>query len=169
MYASDRDAVINILQSTKMFTPVELDIATEQIEIYLACQNQSDYSIVVFEGEDCEVKGFMSFGRTPLTQSTYNLYWIAVSPKSQKQGYGRELVTWLERHIKSVSGSMILVETSSRLHYKPTRAFYRALGYKEISRIPDFYGPEDDRITYLKKLIKREPKKDGYLAENFEG
>lgn len=168
MYASDRDSVLRILSSTKMFTPAELDLANEQIDIYLNFKKQSDYSVVVLEGEDFEVKGYMSFGPAPLTQYIFNLYWIAISPKAQNHGHGRELITWLEKYVKSVSGRMILVETSSKLHYKPTRAFYRALGFKEISRIPDFYGPEDDRITYVKKLIKRESKKYGYLADGFE-
>ena len=168
MHASDRDPVLKILHSTKMFAPAELDLATEQIDTYLNCTKQSDYSIVVLEGEDFEVKGYMSFGPTPLTQYIYNLYWIAISPKTQNQGHGRELITWLEKSVRSVSGRMILAETSSKLQYKPTRAFYLDLGFKEISRIPDFYGPGDDRITYIKKLIKRAPKKYGYLAENFE-
>jgi ribosomal protein S18 acetylase RimI-like enzyme len=168
MCAIDRDPVIRILHATKMFTPAELDLATEQIDIYLNSTKQSDYSIVVLEGEDFEVKGYMSFGPASLTQYIYNLYWIAISPAAQNHGYGRELISWLEKHVKSVSSRMILTETSSKPQNRVTRAFYRALGFKEISRIPDFYGSGDDRITYVKKLKKGEPKRYGYVAENFE-
>ena len=83
MYASDRDSVIRILHSTKMFIPAELDLATEQIDIYLNCTKQSDYSIVVLEGENFEVIGYMSFGPAPLSQYIYNLYWIAIFPKNK--------------------------------------------------------------------------------------
>ena len=47
-------------------------------------------------------------------------------------------------------GRLFVVETSSRETYTPTRRFYEALGYWEAGRIPDFYGPGDDRVIFLK-------------------
>jgi hypothetical protein len=45
-----------------------------------------------------------------------------------------------------------MVETSSQPKYERTRSFYLRLGYREVSRIPDFYKPGDDRISYVKYL-----------------
>ena len=166
--ASDRNEVIKILHSTNMFTPAEVALATEQIDIYLTDSNQFDYSVVVLESENFQVIGFLSFGPAPLTEDCYNLYWIAIHPRAQGRGHGRELILWLEKCLLLASARTILVETSSLSLYTPTRRFYRALGFQEVSRIPDYYKSGDDRITYIKHLMKKETKKYGSLAENFK-
>ena len=47
---------------------------------------------------------------------------------------------------------MILIETSSKPEYEKTRRFHSSRGYEEISRIPDFYEPGDDRLVLQKRL-----------------
>ncbi len=49
-------------------------------------------------------------------------------------------------------GSRVYVETSSRPLYEPTRAFYLARGYREEARLPDFYGPGDAKVMYVKVI-----------------
>lgn len=44
----------------------------------------------------------------------------------------------------------IYVETSGREHYLPTRKFYDRCGYQQIAELPEFYGPQDSKIIYLK-------------------
>ena len=165
MHASDRDAVIKILQSTNIFTPAEVALATEQIDIYLTDSHQRDYTVVVLESEDFQLIGFMSFGPAPITEAVYNLYWIALHPRAQGKGHGKELVFWLEKCLQSASARMILVETSSLATYRPTREFYLALDFKEVSRVRDFYKPGDDRITYVKHIRRKETGKFGSARE----
>ena len=165
MYPSDKDGVIRVLKSANMFTPSEVALAIEQIDIYLANPNQRDYNLMILESEDFQNIGFMSYGPAPLAEDVYNLYWIAVHPRAQGKGHGRELILWLEERVQSASTRMILVETSSLAMYKPTREFYRAMDFKKISRVPDFYKPGDDRITYVKYFKKKEKKNYGPVAE----
>jgi GNAT superfamily N-acetyltransferase len=150
MKQEDREAVLAVVEATDMFTPVELFFAREQVDIYLRQPQQQDYFLVVVENESSKVVGYMSYGPTPLTEGAYDLYWMAVAPGEQGRGYGRELVRWLEKKVRDEGGRMILIETSSQPKYERTRQFYLGLDYKEISCIPDFYKPGDDRITYVK-------------------
>lgn len=152
MTREDRRTVLDIVQATEMFTPDEVAVARELIDIYLDQPQQRDYCLVVAENEDGRVVGYMSYGPTPLTEGTYDLYWMAVASEKQGRGYGRELVSWLEERVRAAGGRMILVETSSQPKYEKTRRFYTGLNYKEVSRIPDFYRRGDDRITYVKYL-----------------
>jgi hypothetical protein len=46
----------------------------------------------------------------------------------------------------------VIVETSSRDAYLPTRRFYDRRGYEEAARVAEFYGPGDDRVIYVKHL-----------------
>ena len=47
---------------------------------------------------------------------------------------------------------MIVLDTSGRAEYAPTRAFYQRLGYTLAATIPEFYAPGDDLITYTRTL-----------------
>lgn len=146
----DRERVLDIVQATEMFTPDEIFFAREQVDIFLEQPQQRDYFLVVVEDKAGQVAGFLSYGPTPLTDGAYDLYWMAVAPEAQGHGYGGELVRWLEKRVAEAGGRLILIETSSQPKYEPTRRFYLGLGYKEISRIPDFYKVGDDRITYVR-------------------
>jgi GNAT superfamily N-acetyltransferase len=152
MKPEDREIVLDIIQATQMFTPAEISVAQELVDIYLDQPEQRDYFLAVVENGPGAVVGYMAYGPTPLTDGTYDLYWMAVAPQSQGFGFGKELMSWLERKVAEVGGRLVLIETSSQPKYEPTRRFYAGLGYQEISRIPDFYRPGDDRITYIKHI-----------------
>jgi hypothetical protein len=47
---------------------------------------------------------------------------------------------------------MLVVETSSRSVYAPTRGFYGRRGYTEAARVREFYAPGDDRIILTKRF-----------------
>jgi len=153
MTREDRRTVLDIIQSTEMFTPDEVAVACELIDIYLAQPQQRDYRLVVAENEEDRVVGYISYGPTPLTDGAYDLYWMAVARGEQGRGFGRELMSWLEKTVRDEAGRMILIETSSQPKYEKTRRFYTGLKYKEVARIPDFYRKGDDRITYIKSLV----------------
>ena len=150
MKREDRERVLDIVQSTGMFTPDEIFFAREQVDIFLDQPHQRDYFLVVSEDAKDGLVGYLSYGPTPLTDGAYDLYWMAVTPRAQGRGLGRELVVWLEKRVAEAGGRLILIETSSQPRYEKTRRFYLDLGYKEASRIPDFYKVGDGRITYVK-------------------
>ncbi len=153
MTPEDREIVLDIIRTTEMFTSAEIPVAQELIDIYLDQPTQKDYSLAVVENGSGAVAGYVAYGPTPLTEGTYDLYWIAVAPDQQGRGFGRELMDYLEEEAAAGGGRMILIETSSQPKYEPTRRFYAGLGYREVSLIPDFYKPGDNRITYLKRII----------------
>ena len=150
MKPEDREIVLDIIRATQMFTLLEISVARELVDIYLDQPEQRDYFLAVVEDGSGGVVGYMAYGPTPLTDGTYDLYWMAVAPDRQGFGFGKELMSWLGKRVAEGGGRLIVIETSSQFKYEPTRRFYAGLGYQEISRIPDFYRPGDDRITYIK-------------------
>jgi ribosomal protein S18 acetylase RimI-like enzyme len=150
MVKADRQPVLELIRATGFFTPDEVKVAEELIDIYLQQPDQRDYFIVVVVNEQGRVAGYMTYGPTPLTEGTWDLYWIAVSPADQGKGYGQQLVRWLEEEVRKRKGRLIIIETSSQPKYEPTRKFYEKLGYAEVARIPDFYRPGDDRVIFGK-------------------
>ena len=152
MKSSDRPAVLDLIKATGFFRPDEIAVAEELIDIYLDRPDQKDYGIVVVEDGQGAVAGYMTYGPTPLTLGTFDLYWMAVDPKAQGRGVGKALVLWLEDHVRREGGRLIVIETSSTEKYEPTRRFYLGLSYTETARIPEFYGPGDGRVIYTKRL-----------------
>ncbi len=150
MTLSDKPAVMAILRDTPEFEPAEVPVAEEVLDSYLISPGEG-YQALVAE-EDGEVIGYICFGTTPLTAATWDIYWMAVARGRRGRGTGRNLLAEAEKQVKQGKGHLILIETSSKPNYLPTRRFYRKAGYRQASRIKDFYAPGDHRITFEKRL-----------------
>ena len=148
----DRQPVLEVVHSTGMFMKEEEQVATEMIDLYLNKPDQRDYIMEVIENEQGAIVGYMCYGPTPMTEGAVDLYWLAVHPGKHRQGYGKALIQWLEKTVQEKKGRLILIETSSKDKYIPTRHFYQRLGYVENARIRDFYRLGDDLLIYCKYL-----------------
>ncbi|MFH1381956.1 MAG: GNAT family N-acetyltransferase [Chloroflexota bacterium] len=151
MTARDKPAVMDILRHTPEFKPVEVTVAEELCDAYLEDAAASGYSIFVAEA-DAAVVGYICYGPTPLTEGTWDIYWIAVLPKHQGQGVGGALLSFAETQIRQVQGRLVFVETSDMPSYEKTRGFYRSQQYETVCHIPDFYAPGDGKLTLQKRL-----------------
>jgi GNAT superfamily N-acetyltransferase len=150
MEPRDKGPVLGHVRATGFFTPAEIAVAEELIDIYLEKPGQGDYHVVVVENEGKEAVGYLTWGPTPLAEDAYDLYWMAVAPSEQGKGRGKALVLWLEDEVRRRAGRMIIIETSSQPKYHGTRQFYIDLDYQEVARVPDFYKAGDDRVIYAK-------------------
>ncbi|MBK8003050.1 MAG: GNAT family N-acetyltransferase [Gemmatimonadetes bacterium] len=103
---------------------------------------------------DGVLMGWVCWGRTPCTEGTWDLYWLAVDPAAHGRGIGSALVDEMERRLAGVA-RLVSVDTSGRADYGPTRAFYAARGYDAVARVPDFYAPGDDQVIFTKRLPAR--------------
>jgi ribosomal protein S18 acetylase RimI-like enzyme len=156
--AADRARILEILMSTARFTRQEIGWAMELLDLSLDRPEKSEYATHVLEEPDSGpsrmVQGYVLFGPTPMTDGVFDLYWIAVDPKHQGQGFGQVLLRFVENEVRRQSGRMLLIETSSKRSYAPTIRFYQRAGYHEISRIKDFYRIEDDKVVFCKQLAQ---------------
>ena len=153
MESRDKAAVMALIEATNFFHAHEVIVAEELVDVYLGVPDQKDYQVIVIESAEGEVAGYLTYGPTPMAVGVYDLYWMAVDPQAQGQGYGRRLVEWLETYVKAEHGRLIIIETSSSGKYEPTRRFYLGLKYTEVARIPDYYQDGDDRVIYTKRMV----------------
>ena len=149
--ATDRSAIERMLAESGAFSSEESAVALELLDESLASGPAGDYPHFVAE-IDNEPAGYICLGRTPMTQSTWHLYWICVRPAMQRRGVGRELHALAERFIRERSGKRIVLETSGRRDYEGSRQFYRNIGYTPAGEIRDYYGPGDSCLYYCKEL-----------------
>lgn len=148
---SDLDTVRRLVRATGFFSEEEEAIALELVEERLLEGEASDYRFL-FAERDREVLGYSCYGRIPLTQSSFDLYWIVVDPQAQGNGVGRRLIRATEAAAMEAGSTALYAETSSRPQYAPTRAFYLGCGYAIAAEFPDFYAPGDGKVVFVKQL-----------------
>lgn len=157
---SHRQHIEAIVRATGVFSDGEVDVALELFDETFASPDRrtspdadptADYEFVgVFL--DKALVGYACYGATPSTDRTFDLYWIAVHPSAQRIGAGAALMNEVERRLEERRARIVVIETSSRDDYAPTRRFYHQRGYQEAARLHDFYSPGDDRVVLTRRL-----------------
>ena len=138
-----------LVAATGLFRPAEVATAVELLDEALA--GDDDYRFVgAFDGE--QLAGYACWGPTPGTVGTWDLYWIVVEKARQGAGIGSQLLAHVEQALSAVGSRLLVVETSSRADYAPTRAFYERRGFTRAASLPGYYAPGDDLVIYLKDL-----------------
>ena len=151
MTPHDREAVCGLLRESPAFSEEEVRVALEVLDAGLAGGLEGDYPLFVaeIEGRLC---GYVCIGRTPMTRSTWHLYWICIHPHAQRRGIGQALEACIEEFIRARGGERIVLETSGRPDYAASRRFYEKAGYSIAGRTRDYYKPGDDCVFYSKPL-----------------
>lgn len=147
--ASDRAGLLALVAAQDNFTVLEREVAEEVIDDGLT--GKDDYEILLGVTEKGEVVGFICFGPIPLTEFSFDLYWIATLPSHGRQGLGGRLLTAMEEALRRTT-AVVYIDTSSTPGYDKARAFYAKHGYLVAARLKDFYHPGDDRVIYRKEL-----------------
>ena len=149
--SGDRESVRRLCELSGFFSAEEVDIAVELVEEHLAKGVASGYHFLFAQHGDTVV-GFASYGPIPGTESSWDLYWMAVEEKKRGQGLGRKLHSEVERRIALLGGRRLYAWTSSRDQYLPTRKFYERLGYSQEATLRDYYKPGEHLVIYVKPL-----------------
>lgn len=146
--ASDRAPIEEMVRATGVFVEEEVAVALELVDHALASATQTDYIFFVYD--DGATRGYACCGQTPMTEATWDLYWIVVHPNSFGKGVGRALTHATEEYIREHGGKLIIVETSSKPSYDRTRKFYVDAGYVQLSEIVNYYRVNDNLVVYGK-------------------
>ncbi len=126
--------------------------AIELLEAVLDPPEGNTYEArVIVDGADVPVC-YACFGRTPMTDATYDLYWLVTAASVRGRGVGRDLLAAVEAELGQRGARTIRIETSSLEGKGGALRFYERVGYTVVGRIPDFYQPGDDLITLTRRL-----------------
>lgn len=157
-----RNRIREILDATSVFHDDEVAIALELFDETFAAgparapydpgDGVANYEFVGSFSREGQLVGYVCYGATPGTDRVYDLYWIATHPSFQGAGVGTALIDEVERRLRQREARLLVVETSSRADYAPTRRFYEARGYISAVTVTDFYAPGDHRVIYAKRF-----------------
>jgi ribosomal protein S18 acetylase RimI-like enzyme len=147
----DREALLAIATDVGIFTPTEIACIDELLQAYLTQPDHGGYDFLVYRNGEGAL-GFACYGSHPLTQGTFDLYWLCTARKAQGQGIGGALLRRVEEEVQTQGGRLLLAETSSTPAYALARRFYESHGFRCESVVHDFYSPSDDLLIYVRRL-----------------
>lgn len=151
----DGPSILQVTAAIDIFNVTEINCVEELWNAYRdEGEEASGYTFLVYRDAN-RVLGYACFGPHPLTQGSFDLYWIAVDPEARGHGIGRALLSRVEAEVQARGGRLMLIETSSTPAYAPTRRFYEACGYSCVATIEDFYAPGDSLVIFAKSLPGR--------------
>lgn len=149
--ASDRDALLELAGSVGLFDAGQLDFVAGMIDQFLdgtSAPGHRWFVLVTSVG----LEGVAYIAPEAMTDGTWNLLLIAVSPQSQGKGLGTLLVRFVESLLRAEEQRILLVETSGLDTYRATRSFYLGNGFVEQARIPEYYSAGQDKVVFWKRL-----------------
>ncbi len=146
----DRAPLHQLLTRDGLFTREEIAVALELVDGALA-EPGGEYRVLIAELDGALV-GYVCYGPTPMTEGSWDLYWIVTDPGARKSGVARALVGTMEAELRAAGARLVRVETSRLDGYGAARAFYERLDYPVCAVLPDFYRPGDDLLVMVKRL-----------------
>lgn len=153
---SDRGSIDQLLRDTGAFRSEEHAVAMELVDEILHKGSASGYRGYCFCDRHSRLSGYICFGPVPMTERSYDLYWIAVDPRAARRGIGSRLVRFMESSIARTGGGTVYIETSSTAPYEAAAALYRKGGYSLAALLNDFYRGGDHKLVFRKEITPRQ-------------
>lgn len=154
----DREKIRTLALDNDMFAPDEMGDFDQTLDGFLTGAADHDRWLVA-QDENGDIVGAAYYAPEPLAARAWNLYFLAANPARHRSGIGTALINHVEQQLSAAGGAVarvLLIDTSSTDKYRHARAFYARQGYEEKSRHPEFYGPDDDKVTFWKRLPEAE-------------
>jgi len=146
----DREKIEAVLRSDRTFRDGEVEVALELVDDALANGGRDYWFRVAADGE--RVAGYICYGPTPMTDSTFDLYWIVVDQAFRGQGLARRLIEAMEADLRARGATGIRVETEQTADYESARKLYERCDYPLVACLADFYRAGEDLLVYYKRL-----------------
>ncbi|MFO7306071.1 MAG: GNAT family N-acetyltransferase [Gammaproteobacteria bacterium] len=110
---------------------------------------QDKESVVLVARDQGRLVGFaiMQFG-----DASAHLNLLGVAPTRQRNGIGRQLLSWLET--SAITAGTFLIGLEVRETNLAARRFYATMGYREIGRVDGYYQGRENAIRMYRDLAK---------------
>jgi ribosomal protein S18 acetylase RimI-like enzyme len=125
----DRKAILDTAAGVGVFTAEEVACVDELFSASLHPTGEEDYAFIVCCTENAPPAAFACYGPHPLTEGTYDLYWLCVSARAQGNGIAAALLDQVEKDLSALGARLLVAETSSTPAYAAARAFYEHHGF----------------------------------------
>lgn len=148
---ADMPELLRITAGTGLFTEQDVAILDEVLKEYFSEHAALGHHCATYE-KDGKIVGFTYFAPAPMTDRTWDLWWIVVTKEIQARGIGGELLRFAESTARAQNGRLMMIPTSSLPSYDLTRRFYLKNGYEVAGILKDYYADGHDQYLFSKRL-----------------
>jgi ribosomal protein S18 acetylase RimI-like enzyme len=148
----DRSKILCLLKTRQTFNDREIQVAMDVFDDALSQTREHDYLVYCALDDKENLIGYICYGPNTMTDSNYDIYWIAVDKQYGQQGIGSKLLSFAESEIALTGGGNVYIETSSTEPYEAARSFYKKHGYEIASVVKNYYRPRDHKLILMKEI-----------------
>jgi ribosomal protein S18 acetylase RimI-like enzyme len=149
---ADGEHVLRLARGISLFEASDIETIQELWTEFATKGDEASWYHFLVSRSGEEILGFACYGQRPLTEGTFDLYWIGVGQSQQGRGVGKTLIGEVENRVRSQGGRLLIAETAGKEAFEPTRRFYLSAGYELEARIRDFYKLGDDLVIFTKRF-----------------
>lgn len=124
----------------------------ESVDNYVEKCAEMPFWAAIIQGN---IVGFISVKRT--SSATAEIYVMGILKEYQKTGIGRSLFTVCYDYCKENDYEFLQVKTLDKsnpdVYYAATRAFYLAMGFRELECIPEIWGNENPCMIMIMSIV----------------
>jgi len=153
--AADLPRLLALTAGTGLFSDYDLETLEGVLGDYLEgdpAENEEAGHVCVTAELDGAAAGYLYYAEAEYADRVWYVWWVAVDKVAQGRGVGRELLGHAETDARRRGGRLMLIETSGRADYEPTRGFYLKAGYEREAVLRDYYRDGDDKVVFRKRL-----------------
>lgn len=150
---SDRDEVLRVAVDSGLFSPEDVGAFADVVDAGLVAD--AGPAVWLVAEASAQVVAAAYAAPEPFGDRVWNLLFLAVERSAQSRGAGTALVAALDERLRAAGpgdARILLVETSSGPDQDVARAFYAARGFTEEARIREYYGPDEDKVVFWRRL-----------------
>ena len=148
----NKKKICQIIKHKGTFNENEVRVAMEVLDEALRYPEKGDYHVFCATDDSGSIAGYICFGPIPLTDGSYDLYWIVVDKEFSRKGVGRKLLMFMEEFVARKRARHIYVDTASTPAYEAARSFYKKNGYRVVCVLDDFYRKGDNKVIFVKEV-----------------
>lgn len=143
---ADHNDLILLAAASGLFAPDQTQLLAEML------RSPADSDVWLTLDLNGRPEGVAYLAPEKMTSGTWNLYWIAVHPRCQRQGHGKSILKHIEHWLIHRNQRILIVETAGVEEFAYVRKFYAANGFEAEARIRDFYDDGVDKVIFRKSL-----------------
>ena len=143
---NDAPAIHRISESAGVFSQREIASVGEMLDAFFNPTPDDDHIFLIHRAP--AVVGFACYGPTPFTDRVWEVYWICVERKHQRNHVGHELMEHIKSTLRAQSARALYLETSDSDAYQAARVFYEHEGFENVAHLADFYAAGEGKKTF---------------------
>ena len=144
-------ALLAIIEASGKFDADSLAYVADTLDAHWANPQQAIWLTAL---DDEQPIGVAYCAPEPVTNGTWNLLMLWVKDGFEGKGFGRALVSGVEDELRERGARLLIVETSQLPDFEPARKFYQNYGFKLEAEVKDFFDVGDNKLIYIKELIR---------------